>query len=117
MTDDNGAGLRALFYGLCSFWDIGVQAPDDPDDPSDFTIPVPGRWRAYVVIIPEPAARQVEIAALLFHGNLVLVLDGWDLDNLRICAGKEAAAAWLRVWIETGDTHAAAERKRLGIAS
>jgi hypothetical protein len=116
MSDDNGAGLRALFYGLCSFWDIGIWDEERAGEmPADFYLP--WRWGAFVVITPEPAGRQVEIAALLGRQEKFIVLDGWDLDNLRICAGKEAAAAWLRVWIETGETHAAIERKRLGIAS
>lgn len=117
MNDDNGAGLRALFYGLCSFWDISIRAAEDPDDPSDFTLRALSREPVYVVILPEPADRQVEIGALLSYGNLVLVLDDWDLNTFRACRNKVRAAAQLHQWISSGGTHAAAERRRLGIAS
>jgi hypothetical protein len=116
VTDDNGAGLRALFHALCSFWDIEIWSEERAGEmPADFYLPY--RMGAFVVIAPQPADRQVEIAALLGRQEKFIVLDNWDMDNLRICVGKEAAAAWLRVWIETGETHAAAERRRLGIAS
>jgi hypothetical protein len=114
---DNGAGLRALFYGLCSFWDIRVREPDDPSDPSDFTLPAPGGGRpAYVVVTPEPSGRQVEIASLLSCGNRVLVLDRDDLDNLRLASGREEAAEVISNWV-TYDTHGTVMRRRLGITS
>lgn len=116
MTDDNGAGLRALFYGLCSLWDISVRAAEDPSDPSDFALPgMAGPWPAYVVILPEPAARQVEIDCLLHYGNKVLVLDERDLDEFRTCPGGASAGFMIERWVTTGDTHAARERQRLGL--
>lgn len=116
MSDDNGEGLRALFYGLCSYWGISIRAVEDPSDPSDFTLPVAGGRLIYVVIIPEPADRQVEIATLLHYGNRVLVLDGDDLEALRCCAGATRAGFIFEDWMQAG-THAACERQRMGIAS
>jgi hypothetical protein len=114
--DDNGEGLRALFYGLCSFWDI--DAWDEKQAglmPADFYLP--GGMGAYVVIVPEPAGRQVEIATLLQRQEKFIVLDDWDLDEFRTRQHKVAAAQQLGWWIRNGDTHAARERRRLGIAS
>jgi hypothetical protein len=116
-ADDNGEGLRALFYGLCLHWGIEVRKAGDPSDPSDFAIRCSGAWPVYVVIVPEPADRQAEIAALLYHDNQVLVLDARDLDVLRTSRDREMAVREVDYWIRTGRTSAAAERLRLGIAS
>lgn len=114
-TDDNGEGLRALFYGLCRYWGIDIRQPDDPSDPSDFSL-AGGMWRSYVVIVPEPAARQVEIAALLSYGNRVLVLNRDDIEDMRTRGGASVGFL-IEHWVKTGDTHAAMERRRMGIAS
>jgi hypothetical protein len=113
-------GLAPLFYGLCLFWGIPVEAAD-PDDPSDFCL-LPGRERSvsrdlvYVVLLPEPAARQVEIQALLYHGNQVLILDEFDMSELRLAQHVHQASGILRHWISSGETHAGQDRRRLGIA-
>jgi hypothetical protein len=116
MNDDNGAGLRALFYGLCSLWDIEIWGEDRAGEmPADFYLPY--RMGVFVVIVPEPTDRQVEIAALLARQEKFIVLDYRDLNTFRNCQDKVRAAAQLYQWIGSGGTHAAAERQRLGIAS
>ena len=114
MIDDNGKGLEDLFSGLCSLWDIDIDASEDPYNTYDFIIlAIP---RIYVVILPEPADRQIEIANLLFYDNKVLALDRHDLDLFRRCPGGAEAAAMIEFWLRDG-THASAERKRMGIGS
>lgn len=116
ITDDNGKGLRALFYGLCRFWDIDAWDEERAGEmPADFYLPT--GMGAYVIIAPEPADRQVEAAVLLQRQEKFIILDDWDLDEFRKCQHKVAAAQWLGIMIRTGRTHAAAERQRLGIGS
>jgi hypothetical protein len=110
-------GLAPLFYGLCLFWGISVQAAEDPGDPFDFCLPRPGHPTVCVVIVPEPEDRQVEIQSLLSHGNLVIILDERDLNELRLCQHKKIAAQQIGYWIRTGRTSAAAERHRMGITA
>jgi hypothetical protein len=114
MTDDKDEGLRYLFRGLCSLFGIDAEASEDPDDGYDFIVRY--RPRVYVVILPEPEDRQVEIASLLFHGNKVLILDRHDLDLLRRCPDRFSAAYAIEGWLRDG-THASAERQRMGITS
>jgi hypothetical protein len=114
MTDDNGEGLRLLFHGMCSIFDIDIDASEDPADPDDFCIC--SRPRVYVVILPEPGARQVEIESLLFYGNKVLVLDRQDLDMFRCCPEAASAGFMIEQWLLSG-THADAQRRRMGIGS
>jgi hypothetical protein len=116
VTNDNGAGLRALFYGLCSLWDIDVWGEEQAGDmPADFYLP--GGMGAYVVILPMPADRQVETGALRARQEKFIILDDWDLDAFRACQNRVRAAAQLHQWIRTGSTHAAHERRLLGISS
>lgn len=116
MNDDNGKGLRALFYGLCSLWDIPVWDEEQAGGmPADFYLP--GGMGAYVVIAPHPADRQVEVSALLAQQEKFIVLDDGDLNEFRLCYSKKYAEKQLGYWIRTGHTYAAKERKRLGIAS
>lgn len=118
--NDNGKGLRALFYGLCSFWDIDVWDEERTGPmPAEFFLPFrpPRPFGTYVVIVPTPASRQVEIEALLGQQAQFIVLDDWDLDEFRLCRNKVDAAQHLSTWVKGGGTHAAGERKRLGIGS
>jgi hypothetical protein len=116
VNGDNGAGLRALFYGLCSLWDIEIWDEERAGEmPADFYLPY--AMGVFVVIIPVPADRQVEIAALRARKEGFIILDDWDLDAFRSCQNKVRAAAQLRQWIRTGSTHAAHERRLLGISS
>lgn len=116
MTGDNGKGLRALFYGLCSFWGIDVWDEERMgESPADFYLPY--RMGAYVIIVPGPADRQVEIGALLQRQEKFVVLDEYDLDRFRSCQNRVQAANYLCIALAGGDTHAARERQRLGISS
>lgn len=116
MADDDGKGLRALFYGLCSLWDIDVWDGEQAGPmPADFYL-LSGMG-AYVVIVPEPADRQAEIANLRSSQERFIVLDDWDLDEFRSCRHKVAAAQWLHLRVRTGDTHAARERRHLGLST
>lgn len=108
--------LRNLFLGLCQFFEISVRPADDPDDPHDFTLHAGTRQPAYVVVIAGPADRQVEIAALRFHGNKVLVVDEDDLNQLRMAAGTASAGAVIDAWLRDG-THGSLVRERLGMPS
>jgi hypothetical protein len=112
MIYDNGASLRRLFHGLCGLFDFDVEEAEDPADPADFCIG--SRPRVYVVILPEPEDRQVEIASLLHYGNKVLILDRHDLDLFRRCADRFSAALAIETWLRDG-THASAERERMGL--
>jgi hypothetical protein len=115
-VDDNGAGLRALFYGLCAFWEIDVWTEEQTGPmPADFYL-MPSGMGTYVVIVPEPVDRQVEIAALTANCLSLIVLDREDLDHLRACAGRTDAMAVLRQWHRSGSTHAAVMRRHAGIA-
>ena len=121
--NDPGKGLSALFYGLCTFW--GTTVWDEEESgwmPADYYLPSAGYGRArpgyrtgtFVVILPEPAARQVEIDALTAQGLKFIVLDRDDLDNLRCCADRDEAAALLSEWI-SHTTHGAVARKDHGL--
>jgi hypothetical protein len=114
-NDDNGESLRALFHGLCSYWGIDARPSEDPGDPYDFTLRATG-MPVYVVILPEPEDRQVEIATLHHYGDRVLVLDRTDLENLRRCADEAGASFVISHWLRNG-TSATAERARMGIRS
>jgi hypothetical protein len=117
MTDDNGAGLRMLFHGLCSFWDIEAWDGEKAQEPAaDFFLPYIMGSGVFAVIVPEPAARQVEIAAVRQHWQNLLVLDRDDLDNLRLAGDKTEAAEVVRNWI-LYDTHGSVMRRHLGITS
>jgi len=114
-VDDNGKGLRALFYGLCSFH--GITAWDQEDagmQAADFYLPA--GMGTFVVIIPEPAARQVEIAALRAQQEHFIVLDRDDLDAFRLCPGGASASMLIENWIKSGATHAVLARRSAGIA-
>lgn len=119
MTDDNGAGLRALFYGLCSFWKIDAWTEEQTGEmPADFYLCLPGvAFNTYVVIVPGPSARQVEVSVLRQRQAKFIILDDWDLDRFRACENRRRAADQLGQWAESGDTHAARERRSLGICS
>lgn len=112
MTDDNGASLRRLFHGLCGIFGIDVEEAEDPADSDDFCIR--SRPRVYVIILPEPEGRQVEIESLLLYGNKVLVLDRQDLEHFRVCPNALIAAYTIETWLRHG-THASTERQRMGI--
>ena len=116
MTNDNGAGLRALFHGLCTFWDIeiwdGEQAGEMPG-PFDFYLPYGAG--VFVVIAPGPADRQAEIGALRQRKEQFVVLDRDDLDNLRLATGPEEASETIGNWIAYG-THGAVMRRHPGTA-
>lgn len=118
MNDDNGKGLRALFYGLCKFWDIDVWDEEATGPmPADFLL-LPSSGHAYVVIVPEPAARQVEIGTLSQPTEeSFIILNRDDLNELRLCFDRTTALQQLRYWIRTGRTRAAADRHDLGIGS
>lgn len=119
MTDDNGKGLRALFYGLCCLRDVTAWDEERMGAmPVDFYLP---DFRAWVIIVPEPAARQVEIDAIRDYPGWSkhpgLLLDRWDLEEFRTCQDKVRVVNWLKSQVRTGDTHAARERQRLGLSS
>lgn len=114
MTSDNGKGLRALFYGLCTLHGIEVLDMQEADAmPSDFCI-VDGKFSCHVVILPEPPARQVEIKTLRHRDVPLIVLDRHDLDIFRRCPNGAEAAAMIEFWLRNG-THASSERQRMGI--
>jgi len=113
-VDDNGRGLRALFYGLCCFHGVTVWDQEDAGvHAADFYLPA--GMGTFVVIIPEPAARQVEIAALRAQQEHFIVLDRDDLDQLRLCPGGAAAGFLVENWVKSGATHAAQARRSAGI--
>ena len=109
MTGDNGAGLRALFYGLCLHWNVRVI---EEDGPADFYLP--GSGGVYVVIIPEPADRQVEIAAL--QGHCLIILDSKDIDAFRQLNHARDVLGRIDTWVRY-DTHGAAMRRSIGLPS
>jgi hypothetical protein len=114
MTDDNGKGLRALFYGLCAIWDMEVLDMQEADAmPSDFCLMNPP---CCVVIVPEPGGRQVEIAALRHRGVPLIILDREDLDSLRRSVSRASAWFVLDRWLRL-PTHASAERRLMGLDS
>lgn len=109
MSDDNGAGLCALFKGLCQFhgivaWDEERAGPM----PGDFYLP--DGMGMYVVIAPEPQDRQVEIMALRHRLEKFIVLDREDLDAFRSCATRGLALERIGYWASYG-THAQAMRR------
>ena len=112
MTGDNGESLRLLFHGLCGIFGIEARKAEDPEDWADFCIGA--RPRVYVVILPEPEDRQVEIKSLLHYGNKVLVLDRFDLNIFRCAPDAASAGAMVEWWLRNG-THASTERERMGI--
>lgn len=116
LAGDNGEALRALFHGLCLYWGIPIKTAEDPGDPSDFRL-TGGREYVWVVIVPEPAGRQVEIASLLSYGNHVLILDRDDIEDLRTRGGGVSAGFLIEHWLKTGDTNAIRARQRMGITS
>jgi len=113
MTNDNGAGLRALFYGLCTFWDIDIWDGEQAGEmPADFYLP--HGMGVFVVVAPGPADRQVEIGALRQRKEKYVILDRDDLDNLRLSDGPEEAVETIGNWISYG-THGSVMRRSLGI--
>jgi hypothetical protein len=106
--------LRALFTGLCQYWGLDVRGPEDPKDPSDFSIN--GQVQIYVFISADPADRREEIAEMRGYGNHVLVVDEKDVNQLRLAVGSTAAINIIAGWTTRG-THASWERQRLGITS
>lgn len=114
MTDDNGKGLRALFYGLCSLHGIEVLEVQDMDAmPSDFCL-MDHKFPCHVVILPGPADRQVEIAALRHHGVPFIILNRQDLDDFRMCPNPVVAEIVIDNWLRN-DTRAASERRLIGL--
>src|SRR5580692_747384 len=110
MTDDNGEGLRALFYGLCALHSIEVLDMQGSDAmPSDFCI-TDHKFPCHVVILPGPADRQVEIAALRQRGVPFIVLNRQDLDDFRMCPNPVVAEIVIDIWLRN-DTRGAAERR------
>jgi hypothetical protein len=106
-------GLAPLFWGLCLFWGIRIEESEDPDDGYDFCLPA--HPPLYVVMLPEPEDRQVEIASLIHHGNAVLLLDEFDLNDLRGHGSKHRMAGQIE-YIARWGTHASKERQKMGIA-
>jgi hypothetical protein len=114
MTDDNGEGLRALFYGLCTLHNIEVVDMQEVSGmPSDFCI-TDHKFPCHVVILPRPADRQVEIAALRHRGVPLLLLNRQDLHDLRKCPDFTVAETVLDNWLH-GDTRAVVERRQIGL--
>lgn len=112
MDNKNGAGLRALFYGLCALWEIEAWDEERAGPmPADFYLPA--GTGMYVVIAPGAADRQVEIGALRQRQEAFIALDRDDLDNLRLAGEREEAAEVVRNWSEYG-THGAVMRRRPG---
>jgi len=108
----NGAGLRALFSGLCAFHEIAVREVDQQGEAAaDFYLPYQG---VYVLILPEPVDRPVEIAALRDHQARFILLDREDLDTLRKDDTRSAAIDRIGLWVQFG-THCDAMRRRIGI--
>jgi hypothetical protein len=110
---DKDQALKALFSGLCRYWGVSIEPTEDPTEPDDFSFP--GRPPVYVVILPEPEDRQVEIGTLLSYGNRVLVLDEHDLEAFRSSPGGVSAVFLLERWLRDGNTHAARARQQMGI--
>jgi hypothetical protein len=114
MTGDNGRGLRALFYGLCALHGIEVLDMQEAGAmPSDFCV-VDGKFPCHVVILPEPADRQVEISSLRHRGVPLLILNRQDLEDFRMCPNPAVAEIVIGTWLRN-DTRAAAERRRMGL--
>jgi hypothetical protein len=113
-VSDNGAGLRAFFYGLCAFYDIAALEPErHGEEAADFYLPGP-QFGLYVLILPEPADRQVEIAVLRDHQARFILLDREDLDVMRAAGTRSAAVEWITQRAQFG-THCDAMRRRAGI--
>jgi len=126
VTGDNGAGLRALFYGLCCFHGIDIWAEDQIGQiPADFYLPE-APWRKggflrprrgiYVIITPEPADRQLEINTLQAQGRKFIILDREDLSSFRDCGIKSVALERIGDWADY-DTHGAVMRRSIGLPS
>jgi hypothetical protein len=114
-VNDNGAGLRAFFYGMCAFHEIDVRDPEDfGEAAADFYLAAPALSR-FVLILPEPNDRPVEIAALRDHQVRFLLLDREDLDHLRTAGTRSAAVRQITYWIEY-QTHCDVMRRNAGIA-
>jgi hypothetical protein len=112
-VNDNGKGLRALFYGLCSLWEIDVWDEDAiGETPADFYL-LSGTG-CFVVIAPEPQDRQVEIAALQARQERFIILDAEDLNRLRVEHGPRSAGVLFEEWFQHG-TRAYAKRRAAGI--
>ena len=107
MPDDNGAGMRALFHGLCRYW--GYRASEM--QVADFLL----AHGIQVVITPGPADRQVEVGALRAAHERVLLLNRDDMEALCHCDGAEAFAAM--IWhLALDGSHAARARQAAGIS-
>lgn len=118
--NDNGKGLRALFYGLCSRWSISLWDEEDTGEmPADFYLlasPAGGRTQegTYIVIAPNPEDRQVEVAALQARQEKFIILDADDINLLLDCGGARQAGFVIRHWLDDG-TRAYAKRRAAGI--
>jgi hypothetical protein len=114
MNEDNGEGLRALFYGLCTLHNIEVVDMQGSDAmPSDFCV-TDHKFPCHVVIVAEPDGRQDDIAALRRRGVPLIILNKQDLTDLGRCPDAGLADAVVDIWLRN-DTRAAAVRRQIGL--
>jgi len=114
VPDDNGEGLRAFFYGLCRFHGIYVQDPEVAGEAAaDFYLS--GRELGlYVLILPKPEDRPVEVAALRDHQVRFVMLNREDLALLRTLSNRTLFIRQFGYWTEY-QTQCDVARRRAGI--